>query len=224
MACVSVVVPWRGGCPHREAAWRWVRSRLESTYPDWQIVQGTCPDGPWVKALAVADALDRADGDLLVIHDADVWSDGLPAAVHSVVDGTSPWAMPHRNVHRLTEEATSAVIAGDEVTGPLTQQPYRGFLGGGIAVLHRETYIECPLDRRFHGFGGEDESWALALRRLHAYPWRGVAPLWHLWHPPQPRRDRRFGSAENMALATRYVAARTPQAMRTLLDETKETA
>lgn len=225
MARVSVVVPWRGGCPHREVAWRWVRPRLEATFPDWQIATGECPDGPWVKALAVADALERTDGDVVVMHDADVWCDRLGEAVRSVVDGTRVWATPHRTVHRLTAEATAAVLAGGELAGKLEQAPYRATLGGGIVVLGRATYDDCPLDPRITGWGQEDEAWALALRVLHGRQGRlgrGVGQLWHLWHPPQPRLTRRVGSDANVALTNRYRAARAPEAMRALLDETKE--
>jgi hypothetical protein len=89
-----------------------------------------------------------------------------------------------------------------------------------MTVLTRETYEQVPLDRRFAGWGQEDESWALALTCLTGAPWRGDAPLWHLWHPPQDRASRRWGSGASRALWARYCqAAADPDAMRALLAE-----
>ncbi|MFC7330831.1 hypothetical protein [Marinactinospora rubrisoli] len=163
----------------------------------------------------------RATGDLLVVADADCWSPGIPAAIDAVRDGAA-WAMPHGPVHRLTEQATSQVLAGAEPHPrmPLTQPPYPGWPGGGIVALPRRLYEEVPLDHRFVGWSGEDESWAHALTALGGPPWRGRSPLWHLWHPPQPRMSRRWGSVAARELAERYrQAARSPAAMRELLDE-----
>ncbi|MDH2392319.1 hypothetical protein QCN29_26790 [Streptomyces sp. HNM0663] len=177
------------------------------------------PPGPWCKAAAVSAALPQAVGDVLVVADADVWCDGVPQAVKAVEDG-APWAIPHGQVHRLTEAATTAVLGGGPLDGPTVQRPYTGFAGGGIAVLPRATYEDVPLDARFAGWGQEDEAWALALLCLAGRPWRGRARLWHLWHPPQVRTSRRWGSQASRALWQRYHAARAdPQAMRTLLDE-----
>lgn len=72
--------------------------------------------------------------------------------------------------------------------------------------------------------GQEDESWGTALETLHGPPWRPIdhAPLWHLFHPPQQRASRRWGSLEHRALYRRYQQAKDdPEAMRALLAETE---
>ena len=214
MRGVSVVIPWRGGCPHREATRGWVLDRWRSA--GHEPVVGEAPPGPWCKALAVADALPRAVDDVLVIADADVWCDGIGEAVDAVRAG-APWAIPHRDVRRLSHEATDAVLAGGELGGRLAQRPYAGFEGGGLVVLSREVYERAPLDARFAGWGQEDQAWALALRTLAGQPWRGDAPLWHLWHPPQARETRRWGSPASRALYDRYRAARTSAVAMTVL-------
>lgn len=218
----SVVIPWRGGCPHREAALAWVLDRWRAA--GHEPVLGEASAGPWCKATAVADGLRHAAGDVLVIADADCWTDGLPEAVAAVEAGAS-WAIPHGQVRRITEQAMSAVLAGGDLGGRLEQPAYRGFEGGGIVVLPTETYERVPLDARFRGWGQEDEAWALALRTLAGAPWRGTAPLYHLWHPPQPRLSRRWGSPAARALHARYRrAAGHPDRMRALLAELEEVA
>lgn len=220
MTAISVVVPFGGGCPHRRAALDWLLPRL----PEWDTVVGTC-EGPWSKAVAVADAADRtAAAEVLVVHDADVWvpADALRAAVDAL-DAGHRWAIPHRKVHRLTEAATAVVLAGGEPAGPTEQLPYLGHPGGGIVVLPADLYDDVPLDPRFVGWGQEDDAWAAALTSVAGPCWRGAADLVHLWHPAPVRRSRTVGTAEGAALCRRYVAARRrPSAMRALLTEAKE--
>lgn len=206
----AVLIPWRDvACPHRARALDWVRVRL--TADGYHVVVGTHDDGPWCKALAVADALAQTTADTLVIHDADVWCDGLTDAVSSVKDGAT-WAIPHRpvrGIHRLTEHSTTSYMAGEPYDRlPLAEPAYDGVAGGGVVVLRRVVYEACPLDPRFRGFGGEDESWGYALRALRGSPWRGAGALVHLWHPPQPRISRTTGSEASHALRKRYARAR----------------
>lgn len=217
---VSVIIPWAPdtGCRHREAALAWTASKWVATGHEVVVGEHT---GPWCKAAAVADGLARATGDVLVVADADVWTQGWEDAVDQVVSGV-PWAMPHGTVHRLTHAATQQVLDGHEpVRGmDLTQSPYQGWPGGGMVVTRRDVYAQAPLDPRFVGWSGEDESWAHALKVLAGEGWRGSDPLWHLWHPPQERMSRRWGSHTARALAARYARARTPGTMRALVDET----
>lgn len=214
----SVIIPWAPGCAHRERALAWVWERWEAT--GHQVLLGWWEDKPWCKARAVSTWLPDATGDILVVADADCWSDGIPDAIAAVSDG-APWAMPHGKVHRLTHAATQHVLDG-HAPAPgmdLTQAPYQGWPGGGLVTVRRDVYEQAPLDPRFVGWSGEDESWARALTVLAGRGWRGRASLWHLWHPPQERQSRRWGSDAARQLASRYRAARTPDAMRALLAE-----
>lgn len=221
---VSVLVPYRPDGGHRDLAWAWLQRWWASNHPQWQLVVGSCPDGPWVKAAAVADALARADGDLLVVADADVWTDGVGLAVEAVRRGVA-WAIPHGLVYRLDEQATTAVLGGAKPTPNMTgleRAPYMGVEGGGIVALTRDAYQTAPLDPRFTGWNNEDLSWALALRTLTGDgPWRGVHPLLHLYHPPAPRLNTHVGDAAGHALHVRYqyAAKDGTQAMRNLINE-----
>lgn len=165
-------------------------------------------------------ALAASTADIVVVADADVWCDETETAVEEVAAGAG-WAIPHRGVFRLTETATSQVLAGESwIDLELDERPYLGLLGGGIVVAHRETLLTIPLDPRFIGWGGEDDSWGMALRTMLGPPARGRGQLVHLWHPPQPRVTRRRGSAANWKLRGRYLAAvDDPAAMRRLLTE-----
>jgi hypothetical protein len=167
-------------------------------------------------------AIETCKADIVVQADADVWTDGLAAAVNAVKSGAA-WAIPHGMVRRLSQEGTMATIAGfawqDQ---PVAQRPYRGVPGGGIVVASRAVLDAVPLDRRFIGWGQDDEAHALALNALVGEPWRGQAELIHLWHPPQSRMTRRRGSRESWALRSRYAAAKDdPAAMSALIEESR---
>lgn len=230
---VCVVVPYRGdNGGRRDKAWDYVQDWWERTHPSWHVVSGhLLPQERWVKAHAVADGLLDAKGDILVIADADCIAPGVGNAVDAVIHGTARWAIPHYRVHRLTPEATSAVLAG----GPLPPDPgprgrlpretvhesYRGMVGGGMVVLERRLYDRAPLDKRFVFWGQEDAAFGICLSTMGGKPYRGLAPLWHLWHPPQPRLSRAIGSNESLALYQRYRRANgSPELVSALIAET----
>lgn len=168
-------------------------------------------------------AASSSSADVVVVADADVWSDGIHDAVNQVEDGV-PWAIPHRGVFRLTEASTARVLAGAPWEGlQTTEAPYLGVEGGGLVVIHRALLLSVPLDPRFEGWGQEDESWAIALRTTLGAPWRGKAPLVHLHHPPQSRLSRTRGSEPGWQLRRRYLKAqRDPAVMVALLEEARE--
>lgn len=222
MGNVSVLIPYRPDAGHRGQALEWVLRQWADRHPDWQVVVGQHTEGPWCKAIAVADALTHADCDLLVLADADVWCDRVDQAVDAVHRG-APWAIPHGRVHRLDASATGLVLAGTHpaaINGRLARAPYRGVEGGGMTVLPRATYEQVPFDPRFKGWGQEDESHGLALTTLAGRPWRGTAHLWHLWHEPQVRLNQHVGNAAGHALHVRYqYASRDRATMRALVNE-----
>lgn len=231
MTSVSVLVPFRGDPGgYRDAVWSWLRGWWTEHHPDWQVMRGFCPEGPWVKALAVADALCRSDGDVVLVVDADVFCGDFQEAIAAVERGFG-WAVPHGRVHRLSRAATDLLTRTGQLPDPSIRparrgQPardilesYTGVAGGGAVALLRSTYREAPLDPRFHGYGQEDSSWGLALAMLTGTPWRGTGPLWHLHHPPQPRMTRAVGSHASLELLQQYRGATSKERMQALLAE-----
>jgi hypothetical protein len=217
---VEVVISWRPGDSQRERNLRWVLDRWERT--GWPVtLTGQANTGPWCRAADVTPAVEASNAEIIICADADCWTDGIHDAVAAVENG-APWAVPHLMLHRLDPVATEAVLAGEppETQTRLAQRPYVGNPAGTLFVVPRSTYLDCPLDPRFVGWGQEDDALALALDLLHGRHWRGTHPLFHLWHEPQPRRSRGVGSKDSLRLFQRYRHARkNPQRMRALLDE-----
>lgn len=226
MVTVAVVVPFVGGCKHREAAWEWAQDRYRQAHPDWPVIVGTSEAEGFSRSQAILDAAGRTDADVLVIADADVWVDNLTETVDQAVE--HGWAVPHLLIHRLSQESTGRVLMlGADWHGlplsadnPQDRRPYRGNETGTLVVVTREAFNTAPPDPRFTGWGSEDVAWGYALRSLVGPPWRGSDDLVHLWHPPQPRLNRIVGNRWSQQLAARYQRARrNPAVMRRLVEE-----
>lgn len=220
MTGVCVVIPWRPDGQERDTALDYVLGRYRRTNPDWQVRLGGCPTGPWSKGAALMDAIRSTSAEILVLADADVWSDGLPAAVQAVRDG-EPWAIPHTLVNRLDPAGTTQLLRGEQPTF-FAERPYPGMPGGGLLVLPRAAYLAYPVDPRFHGWGQEDETLGRVLEAVFGPPWRGDADLIHLWHPPAPRLSRSRGNPEGWRLRRRYLKARwNPTELQALIEEAR---
>lgn len=221
-----VVIPWRHD-DHRAPLLEFVLEWWQTRHPSWAVALADTP-GEWSKAAAINRAAAEIDG-IVVVADADVWCDGIGDAVEAVEAGAR-WAVPHRMVHRLNRRATRMVLDGAQpgrfyFGDGLAERPYVGVLGGGMLVVPASALREVPFDERFVGWGQEDESWGAAASLLLGRPWRGVSPLWHLWHEPPGRMNRRWGSPAARNLGRRYRAARTDTgAMGMLVDEARAIA
>lgn len=213
---VDVLVPWLEGDEHRTRALEWISDR----YP-WPVTLAPSPE-PFCKGAALNAAISASSADVIIVADADVWCEGVESAVLAVICGVAAYAVPHRpEILRLSPEGTAAVLSGASWEDqPLDERPYPGVIGGGLLVAPREMLLDVPMDPRFVGFSREDYCWGMALRLLHGEPWRSEHPLLHLWHPPQERLDRKWGSVESYRLTQRYTAAKkNPGAMRALIAE-----
>lgn len=222
---ISVLIPFGNETPWRKAAFEHVTAWYRETLEDPEIRVGFVA-GTWCKASAVAHALRESKGSVLVVADADCIAPGIREAVRAVQQG-APWAMPHLKVYRMSTEATHQIYKGaspGSLTGQnkwLDQSPYKGYEGGGITVLRREVYLDCPLDPSFRGWGQEDEAWAIALNSLYGAPWRGRAPLYHLWHEKPSRMSRYAGSTTSLDRLAEYKEAQIHGSWANLLGEAR---
>lgn len=219
-----IVVPWRFD-PERAAIWEFVSAHLRTSYPDFDVVLSECGEGPFNRAECIVRAALSTDADVLVVYDADVILNGDLRASVARVRRSKGWSVPHWHLYRLTPEATAEALSGEPVSSqmPTVQKPYKGNPTGTLVVVDRDLVLAVPPDVRFRGWGQEDEAWGTALAKLAGPCHRGSHDLYHLWHTPAQRMDRRFGNADGKALMKRYdTVAPYPSRLKALVDESKE--
>ncbi|WP_373067546.1 hypothetical protein [Gemmatimonas sp.] len=215
---VDIIIPAAGECVYRAAALTYVSRRWMDLGFDVKIGEMW---GPWCKALAVADALERSTADVIVIHDSDSWCPDTPAAVEAVQAG-SAWACPFAMVKRLRANVTEDVLAGAPLSGLPTMPPHRAVPGGGVVVITRDLYDRVPLDPRFVLWGFEDIAWGMALRATVGPAQCFTGDLWHLFHPPASK-DQSPEKRVASALRARYAKAmRNADDMRQIISEARE--
>jgi hypothetical protein len=230
---IQVIVPFSATSPERLDAMKWTTLRWVSFGFGVTVAEPVQP-GPWRKAAVQAGAAQSAilrGARVLIFADADVFMTDArrvcDAADHVLARGG--WAMPAHEVWRMTQAASLRVVLQHD---PTTSQPTGHWLacesderhrlhpGGGLTVMSTLAYMECPPDPRFEGWGHEDDAWSYALHCLMGPPRRAAGTLYHLWHPPQDRVSRLFGSEQNRALYARYAdARRDPETIKAIIDE-----
>lgn len=227
---ISLLVPFRSDDPQRLRVWEFLRDHYWSQHKDLEIVVGSdYTSGPWCKALAWRDALDRSSGDVVIFMDADCW---VPRAVEGAARLRARghrWVQSQNVVWRLSEASTERALTFElplirVVDGDSYEEPRLSSAGVGT-VLRREDALDIPLDPRFLGWGWEDPAWHDALLTLLGPPWRydydDYAPCVHLWHPPADGWNiERAPVGPNWLLRRRYARAKNrPENMRALLAE-----
>lgn len=220
---VAIVVPWRYS-PDRADIWSFVAQHLATRYPTIPVIQSPCADGPFNRAECLVNGARQSDAQIIVAYDADVVLNASLDAAIDRVRASRGWAVPHWHMYRLTPEATVQALLGGSL-GPnmaVEQKPYKQPPTAAVVVMDRRLLLSVPPDVRFRGWGQEDEAWGAALKLLHGPHWQGASDLFHLWHPPAERLDRRWGNEDGKALFGRYDhVARDAKAMRALVDESK---
>lgn len=212
---------------YRYASRQWVAG--------WYAARGLMPlvcvadARPWAKADAYNAAVQVTDADVVVLADADSFV--AVEALHWAIGQAAEvgWAAPFSRVNRLDEAATMACLDTDPVTTEvppvrtLAQEVHDCLPGGGIVAMRTDLAVACgPFDPRFRGWGGEDFALGNAARTLSGnYAAQRPGPLWHLWHPPQPRTADLDQATERLALRYR-IAKFKPDAMRDLIDEWRQ--
>lgn len=250
---VSVVIPYRdtGRGHERHDHLSWILARLRDHFPEWEIVvcsDGRLGDEPWSAATARVRGVQRTNGEVIVLMDADTWvsPENLAQAAEYVASGEHPWVMTHQLILRLSAaqsrlyKATGRVDAFEEWNAPRVlclmetdsrgraMAPYRQFAGGVPTVITRELFEACPPDVRFDGWGCEDNAWGWALETLHEGCWRLAGQAFHFYHEPDPWRLLRTDNPNyrgheyetHTTLARRYLEAKdNVEAMRAIVQE-----
>lgn len=224
---VVIAVPRRAGIADRDRLWDYCRNHWEAEHPDWQIIEGESPDGPFNRSAAINDAASRIEGDwdVILVVDADVIA--TPAQVVAAVERaneTNRLTFAYTKYHALSETFTAQVLKGD-----------RGDWNRGVRArmtTHASSIIAVPrplwervggFDDRCEGWGHDDTIFAHVCRVMGGGCERIPGVVWHLFHKPSPEaRKGAGGHRASAALAKRYWAIHSYYEMRDFLNERDE--
>jgi glycosyl transferase family 7 (putative galactosyltransferase) len=222
---VSVLVAFRddSGAHVRQRLWDFVRGRVRSEHPDFEIVEG-CDDGldPFNKCQAINRAASVASGDVFYILDCDTYV--VPGQVEEALLGIrclpGHWWRPWTQKVKLSPEDTEQVLTlGEAWDGTISKEAYRraenrnGYWSSPPLMLPREMFERVGgMDERFVGWGQEDDGFAHSLRAFYGLAEGVSGQCAHLWHPRigKSGRDQWPGQAgfqTNVPLALRYKKA-----------------
>lgn len=185
---VTVVIPFGGADPHREAALEHVRDFYRYEFPDWTVRLGYDDDTRvFSRARACNNGANDATEGILIINDADTLCP--PNCVREAValaTAEPGLVRAYTRYRRLSQSATASVTTYKEAlaaTDAMIEWQQDVAYAHGCAV----TRVECwhkvgGYDPRFEGWGYEDCA-AELIFNAH-WPDRRVAgDLIHLWHP-----------------------------------------
>ena len=191
MTSVSLLLPFGSRDPRRIKIYLWIRRRWMSLFPDWQICLGSDPDlDNFNRSKARNNAFLHADGDILVITDADTATtpENVEAAI-ALCERTQSWVIAHEIYHSLTKEHTDQILeqSPDMILTPPYQSNWtmRKKSMAGVLVMPHEAYDAAGLyNERFHGWGYEDVDMAERLDKRWSPALRTSGEVIHLWHDP----------------------------------------
>jgi hypothetical protein len=163
-------VPYRGDGGRRDQLWGFTRSWLELNHPDWEIIEGNSPNGPFNRGAAVNEAARQAgDWDVAVIHDADNIADPevLVQAVERAHRGER-CVFPFETYLYLNEYSTNRLIEdGSWFVTPIEQRwgvmrEHEHY--SGVQAISRVAYDLVGGFPELEGWGSEDVIMGVMLK------------------------------------------------------------
>lgn len=194
---VSFVIPYRSDGGWRDRLWAWCRTRLETLFPEAEIVLGDeMGKGPFLRATACNNGVQLATRPIVAILDADVAF--MKQSLQKVLELMAPgrWAMGYRYKRYIAKEPTNFLLERppdiELPSGLAVDPPYRGTerkTGGtsSYVVMFRDDFIHIGgFDARFIGWNYEDQAFAIVANTLLGRFLTTDETLVHLWHEGQP--------------------------------------
>jgi hypothetical protein len=207
---ISLLIAYKPDGGRRDFLWSLVQLRYAQLMPEVEMCVGTDESELFCKARALNQAARRANGDILVMADAEViFEPRLLEDIPRIID-RHPWVIPFSNAFRLNREGTDRFIEAGlpEVFGAKdTDIEYTRFVPGGyMNVMTRACFDQVGgLDERFKGYGFEDVAFALSLDTLCGPHHRMEGTIYHLWHPWAEFFHKNY--EHSLSLYRRYEAA-----------------
>ena len=244
---ISLLIPFRDDDGTRTPAYNWLLKYWKAALPGAQVITGKNLDVPFSKTKAFNNARLHVTGDVIALIDADCYLDynvllSCAAQIRAArAKKQRLWFVPYRQFYRLTELATSHVLASDPahpltfptppLPGDLDNGPEKSSHGNWWGALVQVMPVEAfdkigGTDPRFSGWGGEDVAFMRALDTLWTKHKTTPNQVLHLWHPTIKTAANlklwpgQISPRDNERLADRYNSSfGDPRRMQRLVNE-----
>lgn len=201
MNTLSVIIPWRNsGDQWRRQSWDWLLQRYQRLLPEADIFCGHDDSEPFNRSSTRNYLVDKSDGDILLIADADTvfHREQIEVGIRKILNGAS-WVIPYaeNRYYNVTADETALIWASPfESTIPeltdSSQWDHKITSWAGLLLVTREAFdLVGGYDPRFVGWGYEDNAFRAALDHRVGPHARVDSYALHLWHPAP--EDQCFG-------------------------------
>lgn len=206
---VVILVPRRADGGRRDMLWDFTHTWLTSHHPDWDIVEGESPDGPFNRGAALNRAArDAGDWDIAIVHDGDNIT--APAVLEEAVRQaaeTSVTRIAHDTYMYLDRDSSDEIISNP--TGPWWPRPqiynvreaYSPYVihkhVSGVVVVPRPVWTATNGFVEMKGWGADDSFHIVLCNALGGgVEWVKGTAL-HLWHEHNPADSTRIDRVRN---------------------------
>lgn len=207
---LSVLMPYKPDNGHRDEVFHWVSVFYRKYLPFAEICIGYSKSTLFSRAQAINDAAQKAQTDLFLIADTDIFYDpGIIIEARAMLRSHA-WIIPFNKVLDIQQACTQHLLR-NEPEWPLVM-PVQGNIRaygskGGLTLIPREHFEAVNgLDERFIGWGGEDDAFACSMDTLCGKHYRMNKAINHLWHPSL-KKNGNPNYSNNYSLYLKYSQA-----------------
>jgi len=172
-----------------------LKSKLDTLFDEAQVNKILySDDAAFNKSKMINMAVEQANGDVLVVCDADLIVD-FENLQHSIaaVQAELDFVRPYSDLIDLDLDQSDHYLKTGELpdTAKSNESTNRSHFGerlclaGGIFVINKSIFTQLGgFDERFRGWGGEDDAFSLLVQsRVTRSAIFRSGFAWHLWHP-----------------------------------------
>lgn len=223
MTEVTIAVPYRhSDSAPREEAFRYIASRLEAWFPDFEFLVADSGHEVFNRSATRNKAVEMAAGQVVVICDADTvpQKDSLTKAIEGALEDNR-LHLPYTIFRGLDETSTRKVFSQGADPHEVVPMETADWSVGGVWVISKEGWNNAGgMDERFFGWGYEDNAFYEATNIINGKTVRHTGFITHLWHPRPANLTFTDEYYANRDLYNRYrVRKNNAREMKRLLEE-----
>jgi predicted glycosyltransferase involved in capsule biosynthesis len=182
---LSIIIPWRNSQLDRNNIAQWCFARYKYLFPDAEFIYCDSGDTTFSKAKSLNQAVPKANGNYIIITDADYL---FSSAMAKEIVNKQPWTVAARkeNYFYLSENMTKEILTLDssinlkDINIPITRiAPCPFEVYGGVWAFPKENFIKLD---NLNGYGYDDNIWYDCMNAQYGQPFKTNNKMYHMHH------------------------------------------